>query len=151
MEIQRLLAVCGIGLFSFTLQMLAQKAPTAAPPAYTSGQVWKYNAPAWAEDSTLVVFKVDSGGSKDTIVHIRIEKVPTQSCGGFHVTTAIEHLAIQEKALRQSTTQLMTDHIELPDSYFDAYREWEHARRKEIIKRPLRELSLSPAVGMICN
>lgn len=149
MEIKRLLAA-GIVLLSLSPQSPAQEAATAVSPEYKSGQVWKYNAP-WAEGSTVIVLKVDTRGSKDTVVHIRIEKVPAQSCGGFHVTTTIEHLAIQEKALRRSTTQLITEHIELPDSYFDAYREWEHARRKEIIKRPLRELSLSPAVGMICN
>jgi hypothetical protein len=130
----------------------AQQSSSTAFPEYKPGQVWTYKTAPGAENSRVVILRVESAGKKGRVVHVRIENMPVPSCGGFHLTTAIEHLAVSEKALRKSTVELVKDQSELPDSYFDAYKEWEKDRHKEVTTRPLAEAAPPQAGGpMICN
>jgi hypothetical protein len=87
-------------------------------------------------------------------VHVRVDNVPVQSCGGFNLTTTIEHMALSEKMMRKSMIDLVKNNVDLPDSYFDAYRKWEKQKKRELIKVPIQEAirSVKTLPGpMICN
>jgi hypothetical protein len=128
------------------------RSASTTAPEYKAGQVWKYKTAASVDDSVLIILKVETGGKKDNLVHIRIDGMPLPSCGGFHLTTSIEHLAVTEKALRKTTTQLLKESVALPDNYFIAYNEWRSNRHREVIQRPLSEVVLPAPPGMlICN
>jgi hypothetical protein len=131
----------------------AQQSPAPLTvPDYKAGQVWTYKTAPGAEDSRIVILRLEPAGKKGRIIHVRVENLPLPSCGGFHLTTAIEHLAISEEALRHSTIQLENVRAELPDSYFDAYSRWAKDRHKEVTNKPIAELTLPPTAGlMICN
>ena len=131
----------------------AQQGSTQAAPAeYKIGQVWDYKTPHGAEGSRIIILAVQSQGNKGKLVHIRIENIPVPDCGGLRLTTAIEHLAVLDKFLRKSTTDLVNDQTELPDRYLDAYREWQNDRHKHIVKRPLAEVALAePGCPAIVN
>ena len=123
-----------------------------ALPDYKPGQVWTYKTAPGADDSRIVILRVEPASKKGRVIHVRIENLPLPNCGGFHLTTAIEHLAISEKALRQSTIQLENDRAELPDSNFDAYKQWAKGRHKEVTNTPISDITLSQTAGlMICN
>ena len=124
---------------------------SAAAPEYKAGQVWKYKTAPGIGDSTVVILKVDTD-EKSNLIHIRIDGIPLPSCGGLHPTISIEHLAITEKALRKSTTQLLKESVALPDSDFTAYNEWKSNRHRQVVKRPLSEVALPVPPGtLICN
>jgi hypothetical protein len=143
--------VIGIFLAAFLgSSVTAQQTSTKNPQEYKAGQVWKYKTALGAEESRVVVLKVELQGKKGNLVHIRIDNMPLPSCNGMHLTTAIEHLAVPEKDLRKSTLQLEREGVDLPDSCFEAYRDWQN--HKKLTKRPLSEVALPGVVGpMICN
>jgi len=131
----------------------AQQIPVASksePIDYKAGQVWGYKTAPGAEGSTLVILKIESVGKKGSLIHVRIENIPGSSCGSVHLTDTIEDLAVTEKMLRKSTTELLKENVELPDSYFGAYREWKKHRPK-IVERPLQEVVSPSFGGLICN
>jgi hypothetical protein len=106
----------GLALVLNAVPSCAQVGPTStAAPGYKAGQVWKYKTASGVDDSTLVILKVDTD-EKSNLIHIRIDGIPLPSCGGLRLTTSIEHLAVTEKALRKSTTQLLKDNVPLPDN-----------------------------------
>jgi hypothetical protein len=139
-------------VFGISLARTQQTAPSTTVPEYKPGQVWTYKTASGAEGSRVVILKIEPSGKKDRLVHVRIDNMPLPSCGGFHLTTAIEHLAVSEKALRKSTVELVKDQIELPDSFFVAYKQWEKDHHKPVTNQPLAEVALPQTVGpMICN
>jgi hypothetical protein len=75
-----------------------QDPPPLTVPDYKAGQVWTYKTAPGAEDSRIVILRLEPAGKKGRIIHVRVENLPLPSCGGFHLTTAIEHLAISEEA-----------------------------------------------------
>lgn len=113
-----------------------------ASTQYKAGQVWKYKTARGAEESRIVILEVQSREKNGSLVHVRIENLPVPHCAGLHFATTIGHLAVPEKVLRKSTTVLLADQANLPESYFDAYREWQKNRHKEIVKRPLAEVAV---------
>jgi hypothetical protein len=46
---------------------------------------------------------------------------------------------------------LLEENVELPDAYFEAYRQWEKVKKPKILKSPLREVIGSAPSPMICN
>jgi hypothetical protein len=142
-----------VSLFAW-LPARAQQTPAATKPEpieYKAGQVWGYKTAPGAEGSSLVILKIEFIGKKGNLIHIRVDDIPGPSCGKTHLTNTIEDLAVTEKMLRKSTTELLKENVELPDSYFEAYREWKKHRPK-VVERPLQEVVLpSLAGGLICN
>lgn len=130
-------------------QSEAQEA--SQPVEYKAGQVWKYKTAPGAENSTVIILKVEASGKKGNVVHIRIDNMPFQNCGGFHLPGTLDHLAVSEKALRKSTTELVRTDVNLPESYLDAYKQWQKARQKPVVNRPLAEVALPQPTPMICN
>ncbi len=144
-------AITSIVVLFCGTSVMAQQAPPVASKEYNAGQVWKYRTAPGAEESWIVILKVESRRRKGDLVHIRIENMPLASCNGMHFTTAIEHLAVPEKDLRKSTTELLKEGVELPDSYFEAYKQWQSGT-KQRTTRPLAQVALPEPIGpMICN
>ena len=95
---------------------------------FKAGQVWSYKTAPGAEESKVLILQVESG-KKGVVVHVRIDDIPVPGCGSFRIKTSIEHIAITEKTLRNSITRLTSENVKIPDSYFDAYKEWQKGRR----------------------
>jgi len=151
------LSISAALLLSALLMFGSSAAPAQQVPGdnakveYQPGQVWEYKTAPGAEQSTVLILKVDPAGKAGSLIHVRIENLPLPSCGRFHLTTVIEHLAVTEKMLRKSTTNLLSENVALPGSYLDAYREWTK-HRPNIVKRPLAEVVVRPNAGpLICN
>jgi hypothetical protein len=123
-------------------QMRGQEtSPVADPPAYQVGQIWKYKAAPKAEGSTVLILRVESTDKKGNLIHIRVDNIPV-SCGNLHVTSSFEHLVITERALRESTTQLIYKNVgDLPNSYL---RGW-HESYPGTVDRPLAKVALQPS------
>jgi hypothetical protein len=119
--------------------------------AYKAGQVWKFDDLLGLGDSTITILKVESRPKVGTVIHVRIDKIPAGDCGSIHLTTNIEHLALTESTLRESTFELLKENVELPDAYFEAYRRWEKEKKPEILKSPLYQVVLPKPSVMICN
>jgi hypothetical protein len=140
-----------LGLTFTLVTAVAQDSPTASSAEYRPGQVWDYKTARGTEGSRIVILDVQSQGNKGNLVHIRIENIPIPGCGGLRLTTVIQHLAVPEKVLRKSTTDLVSK-TELPEGYFEGYRQWQKDRHKQIIKRPLAEVALpEPGCPVIVN
>jgi len=127
--------------------------PKAGPIPYKRGQVWKYTGRWEVPDSTITILEVESRPKGGTIVHIRVDGLPGQSCGSVHLKNSIEHLAVTEKTLRKSTTDMVKENVDLPDDYFAAYREWQQQKKPRVLKEPLAELVRAQNVpgALICN
>ena len=117
---------------------------------YKPGQMWSTDLGA-----TITVLAVEELHKLGKVVHVRVDRIPLSSCGEVHLTTAIPHIALNEKTMRKSAQNLLKDNVDLPDSYFDEYRKWEANKKHEVLKAPLRQeiykASLSGAGVMICN
>jgi hypothetical protein len=116
---------------------------------YKPGQVWETGF-----GPTVTILKVEELPKVGSVVHVRIDNVPVQNCGGFHLTRTIEHMALAEKVMRKGATTLVKDGVDLPDSYFEAYRKWEKQKKREVTKVPIQEAvfrSSEPLGPIICN
>jgi len=116
---------------------------------YRSGQVWITD-----QGITVTILAIEDVQRVGKVVHVRIDKIPFQSCGDIHLTRAIEHLALTEKMMRKSGLVLSKDNVVLPESSIDAYRKWEEQKRHEVVKVPIQKAILTEGniVGpMICN
>jgi hypothetical protein len=116
---------------------------------YKPGQVWKTGF-----GPIVTVLKVEALPKVGRVVHVRVDNVPVQNCGGFHLTRTIEHMALAEKVMRKGSTALIKDNVDLPDSFFEAYRKWEKQKKREVIKEPMQEAvhrSSEPFGPIICN
>jgi hypothetical protein len=142
-------------LFSFIPAAIPQQASgqskDAGPKAveYKAGQVWETDLRTLA-----TILKVEDIPKIGRVIHIRVERVPVQSCGGFHLTTTIEHIALTEKMMRKSATDLVKENVDVPDSYFESYKQWERQKKHQVLKEPLSDIiaSIGSQPGpMICN
>ena len=115
---------------------------------YRAGQVWTMN-----QGITVTVLAVEEIRRVGKVVHVRVDKIPWQSCGDVHLTRAIEHLAVTEKMLLKSALALSKDNVELPESSVEAYRSWEAQKKHDITKVPLQKaiLDKGSVPPMICN
>jgi hypothetical protein len=116
---------------------------------YRSGQVWITD-----QGITVTILAIEDVQRVGKVVHVRIDKIPFQSCGDIHLTRAIEHLALTEKMMRKSGLVLSKDNVGLPESSIDAYRKWEKHKKHEVIKVPIQKAILTEgniAGPMICN
>jgi hypothetical protein len=126
--------------------------PTNSSPQrveYKSGQVWRTYLGA-----TITILAVEDLSKVGKVVHIRVDNIPVESCGGVDLTTAIPHIALTEKMMQKSAYALEKDNVDLPDSYLDEYREWESKKKHEVLKEPLQTRIQMASFGsgiMICN
>jgi hypothetical protein len=116
---------------------------------YRAGQLW-----TTGQGITVTVLAIEDVHRVGKVVHVRIDKIPYQSCGDIHLTRAIEHIALTEKMMQKSELVLSKDNIDLPESSIDAYRKWEEQKKHQILKVPIQKAILTDgdAMGpMICN
>jgi hypothetical protein len=119
------------------------------PIEYKAGQVWETDLHTLA-----TILKVEDIPKVGPVIHVRVDKIPVQSCGGLHLTTTIDHIALTEKMMRESATDLVQEIVDIPDSYFESYKRWQKHKKHQILKKPLSGVieSVSSQPGpMICN
>lgn len=87
------------------------------------------------------------------MIHVRVDKIPWQSCGDVHLTRAIEHLAVTEKMMLESALVLTKENADLPESSVEDYRKWQTQKKHGIAKVPLQKAILDESIvpPMICN
>lgn len=116
---------------------------------FKPGQVWTMN-----RGITVTVLAIEDVHRVGMVVHVRVDKIPFQSCGDVHPTRAIEHLAVTEKMMLRNGLVLSKDKIELPESSIEAYRKWEKQKNHEIARVPLQKTIFGEGNiqgPMICN
>jgi hypothetical protein len=117
---------------------------------FQPGQVWTLDG-----GITVTVLAVEDVHRVGKVVHVRVDKIPFQSCGDIHLTRAIAHLAVTEKMMLKSGLVRSNDNIELPESSIEAYRKWQRQKKKhEIAKVPLQKAILGEGYiqgPMVCN
>ena len=69
------------------------------------------------------------------------------------MSKAIDHLALTAKMMRKSVSDLLRENVDLPDSYFEGYREWQKQKKPEIMKNATIEdvVKRNVDVPLICN
>ena len=115
---------------------------------YKPGQVW-----TMSQGITVMILAIEDVHRGGKVIHVRVDKIPWQSCGNVHLTRAIEHLAVTEKMMHKSSLVLSMDNVDLPESSVEAYRKWEGEKKREIVKVPLQKAIVGghgPG-PMICN
>jgi hypothetical protein len=130
----------------------AQSQPDGTNPTtkdYKLGQVWTMNG-----GITATILAIEDFRKVGRVIHIRVDKIPWQSCGGIHLTRTIEHIAVTEKMLLKSNLVLSKENVDVPQSSIDAYRKWQGEKKHEIAKAPLSAVIQAqgyvPGPG-ICN
>jgi hypothetical protein len=121
----------------------------AKTPDYKPGQVWTTN-----QGITVTILAIQEVHKVGKVVHVRVDKIPWQSCGDIHVTRAIEHLAVTENMMQKSGLVLSKDNVDLPESSIEAYRNWQGQKKHEIAKEPLQKAIFGKDYvpgPMICN
>jgi hypothetical protein len=118
----------------------AQQSPTRRN--YAPGQVW-----STALGPTITILAIENRGSHDKIVHIRIDKIPADACGGLHLMTSIDHVAVSEKMLGKNAVDLVQQNAEIPDASLEPYRKWNSQKKHKISEQPLPELIRSAQVS----
>jgi hypothetical protein len=116
---------------------------------YKTGQVW-----TMSQGITVMILAIEDVHRVGKVVHVRVDKIPFQSCGDVHLTRAVEHLAVTETMMLKSDLVLSKDNVELPESSIEAYRKWEQQKKHEIAKVPLQKAIFGEGqipVPMICN
>ena len=116
---------------------------------YKPGQVWTIG-----HDITVTILAVEDVRRVGKVVHVRVDKIPLQSCGEIHLTRTIEHLALTEKMMRKSGLDLLKENGDLPESSVEAYRKWQEQKKREVFKVPIQKaiLTVGDVPGpMICN
>ena len=84
-------------------------------PSYKTGQVWIMD-----QGITVTILAIEDVHKVGRVVHVRVDKIPLQSCGEVHLTRAIEHLAVTEKMMLKSGLILSKDNVDLPESSVEA-------------------------------
>ena len=116
---------------------------------FKSGQVWMMG-----QAITVTILAIEDVHKLGRVVHVRVDKIPLQSCGEVHLTRAIEHLAVTEKMMLKGGLVLSKENVDLPESSVEAYLKWQAQKKPEIAKTPLQKaiLTVGDAMGpMICN
>src|SRR5689334_6567713 len=98
------LAICFL-TFGFLRLSGQEQAKPSLQPQFEPGQIWKYKTAPGEEGATLLILRVEAKEKKGNVIHIRVDNIPVP-CGNLHVTTTFEHVAVTDKALRQSATEL---------------------------------------------
>jgi hypothetical protein len=134
-----------------SLSLRAQSQPTGTMPKtpdFKLGQVWTMN-----QAVTVTILAIEEVHKIGKVVHVRVDNIPWQSCGDFHLTRTIEHIAVTEKMLVKSGLVLSKENTDLPPSSIEAYREWQGQKKHEIAKAPLPTLLQAQGFEppMICN
>jgi hypothetical protein len=129
-------------------KIAAQTATESSNLNYKPGQVWTMK-----QGITVTVLAVEDVHRLGKVVHVRIDKIPWSSCGGFHLTRAIEHLAVTEKMMLKSALTFSKDKVSLPESSLEEYRKWEGQKKHEIAKVPLEKAISEEGseAPIICN
>ena len=118
---------------------------------YKVGQDW-----AMDKDVTVTILAIENIKKLGRVIHVRVDNIPEQSCGGFHLARTVEHLAVTEKMMLKSNLVLSKENLDLPQSSLEAYRKWlgEKKGKREIVEIPLsawiRSEMYLPGL-MICN
>ena len=99
---------------------------------YKLGQVW-----TTSQGITVTILAIEDFKKVGTVVHVRVDNIPWQSCGDVHLTRTIEHIAVTEKMMMKSDLVLSKESVDLPQSSIEAYREWQGKKKHEIAKAPL--------------
>ncbi len=123
-----------IALFlAFAAALAAAQAPAAQPALaqYKAGQSWRY---ATGDGPTITVLKVEDLPRIGRVIHVRVDNIPVPGCAGIHLTNSIDHIALTEKMMRKSVHDLLRENADLPDSYFEGYREWQKQKKPQIVK-----------------
>jgi len=134
-----------------TLSLIAQSKPDRIirRPAFEIGQVWTAD-----QVVVMTVLAVEDTPKLGRIVHVRLDNVPWQTCGNFHLTKTMEHIAILEKMLLSSDLVLSKEDVDLPPSSVDAYRNWQGQKKPKIVRTSLQALIEAQGAmpgPMICN
>jgi hypothetical protein len=121
-----------------------------APVEYKAGQSWRY---ANGNGPIITVLKAEDLPKIGRVIHVRVDNIPVPGCAGIHLTTSIEHIAVTEKIMRKSVHDLLREDTDLPDSYFDGYRDWQKQKKPPIMKdKTISEVVRMKAdVPLICN
>jgi hypothetical protein len=146
-------SLIGAFLFAASLPSLTAQSQTdrsnASTVVYKPGQVW-----AMDQGIIITILAIEDVHKVGQVVHVRVDKIPWQSCGEVHLTRAIEHLAVTEKMLLKSGLVMSKDAVDLPESSIDAYRKWQVQKKHEIARVPLQKAILEEGHvpgPMICN
>lgn len=116
-------------------------------PAFKLGQVWTVD-----QGITVTILAIDEDRKAGKVIHVRVDNIPWGTCGKFHLTRAIEHIAVTEKMLVSSGLVLSKENVDLPPSSIEAYRTWQAQKKREIAKTPLLRLIQAQSPGpMICD
>jgi len=131
--------------------LVAQTRSDGSDPktGFKPGQVW-----TMSPGIIVTILAIEAVHRVGTVVHVRVDKIPLQSCGDIHLTRAIEHLAVTEEMMLKSGLVLSKNNIELPESSMEAYRKWGEQKKHEIAKAPLRKAIFGEGYipgPMICN
>jgi hypothetical protein len=104
---------------------------------YKLGQVWTMD-----RGITITILAIEDGRKAGKIVHVRVDKIPWQSCGEIHLTRMIEHVAVTEKIMLMSGLVFSQEDVALPQSSIEALRMWQGQKQKkrQIWKAPLPAL-----------
>jgi hypothetical protein len=137
---------------AFACTVARAQGPAAQPPRveYKAGQSWRY---ASGDGPTITVLKVEDLPRIGRVIHVRVDNISVPACAGIHLTKTIEHIALTEKMMRRSVSDLLRENADLPDSYFEAYREWQKQKKPEIVKNATIEdvVRRNVDLPLICN
>jgi hypothetical protein len=118
---------------AFASALSAAQGPAAqpVPVEYKAGQSWRYVS---GDGPTITVLKVEDLPKIGRVIHVRVDSIPVPGCAGIRLTNSIDHIALTEKMMRKSVNDLLRENTDLPDSYFEAYREWQKQKKPQIVK-----------------
>jgi|SRR5215469_1369512 len=139
-------------LLATSPQLKAQSQPDGTIPktiAYRLGQEWTMD-----QGVTVTILAIENVKKVGRVVHVRIDNIPWQSCGNFHLTRTVEHLALTEKMMLKSGLVFSKENVTLPQSSIEAYRKWQGQKKHEIAKAPLPAVIQAQGYfqsPMICN
>jgi hypothetical protein len=102
---------------------------------YKLGQVWTMD-----QGITVTILAIEDVGKVGKVVHVRVDKIPWQSCGDIHLTRMIDHVAVTKKMMLTSGLVLSKENVDLPQSSIEAVRQWQGQKKREIWKAPLPAL-----------
>src|ERR1700722_19848436 len=72
---------------------------------YRAGQLW-----ATGQGITVTVLAIEDVHRVGKVIHIRIDKIPYQSCRDIHLTRAIEHIALTEDDAKERACLVKGQH-----------------------------------------
>jgi hypothetical protein len=120
-------------ILGFAASLAAAQVPAGQPALaqYNAGQSWRY---ASSDGSTITVLKVEDLPKVGRVIHVRVDNIAVPGCAGVRLTHSIDHIALTEKMMRKSVNDLLRENTDLPESYFDGYREWQKQKKPQIVK-----------------